>query len=336
MKKIKLGVIGTGLAYQKLHLPALNRLKDKYEIVALSDLDDFKVKKAATEINLEQNTFTDYKELLNLKLDAVMVLVPIELNKKIAQDVIMSGKNLIGEKPIADTVESGEELIKLIEEKNTKVLIGENFRYDEENQIIKKIIDDKKLGDLVYFIDNNITKFKETMHQDDSFSSREWRQYPKFRGGIFLDSAVHHIARIRYLFGDINKLFAVGVKSEESYCPYKSINALLTFNGGVGGHYAYFNSGKETQKPAIGLRIFFTEGEIFLEDRECGFINITYSNGEKELLTYKSSEGYYNQLNNFYDSLIRDEYIVSNAKQELEDVKIIFKILESVEKGIQL
>ncbi|GAE87097.1 glucose-fructose oxidoreductase [Acetivibrio straminisolvens JCM 21531] len=35
MKKIRLAVIGTGLAWERLHYPAIKELGDKYEIVAL-------------------------------------------------------------------------------------------------------------------------------------------------------------------------------------------------------------------------------------------------------------------------------------------------------------
>ena len=35
MKKIRLGIIGTGMAWERLHYPAILELGDKYEIVAL-------------------------------------------------------------------------------------------------------------------------------------------------------------------------------------------------------------------------------------------------------------------------------------------------------------
>jgi len=37
MKKIRLGVIGTGLAWERLHYPAIQELGDKYEIVSLAN-----------------------------------------------------------------------------------------------------------------------------------------------------------------------------------------------------------------------------------------------------------------------------------------------------------
>jgi predicted dehydrogenase len=338
MKKIKLGIIGTGLAYQKLHLPALKRLTDKFEIISLCDIDLERVKKASIELNiLEENIYSDYKMMLqNNDIEAVLTLVPIELNIEMAKAVINANKHLLAEKPLASTLEGGRELLKLISKTDVKVLIGENFRYDEENNVIKKIIEEKTLGEVVYFIDNNTTDFPKSMLEKDTFASTKWRQNPSFEGGIFLDGAVHHMARLKYFFGKPTKIFATGKESHQSFCKYSKINAILSFDNSISGHYGYFNMGEETQKPVVGLRIFFTDGEIFLEDRECGFINITHKNKPNEVIQYKPNEGYYEELTNFYNAITNEGEIIYTAEKEFEDMEIIFKILESISTGTAL
>jgi predicted dehydrogenase len=336
MKKIKLGIIGVGLAYQKLHLPALKRLENIFEIVALCDVDAQKLKKAAVEIKLcESKTYSSYKTMLeDSNIEAVLTLVPIDVNKEVAKAVIDANKHLLAEKPLAATLEGGLELLTIIKESKSKILIGENFRYDEENNIIKKIIEEKSLGEVMYFVDNNTTNFPQSMLQKDSFASTKWRQNPSFEGGIFLDGAVHHMARLRYFFGDVKKIVAMGKKSNKPFCEYSKINAIISFDNEVSGHYGYFNMGDELQKPVIGLRIFFTEGEIFLEDREHGYINIIKKSGDTEVVPYKAYEGYYNELNNFYKAIVNNEEIVYTAEEEFKDMEMIFKILESIKSGL--
>lgn len=34
MRKLRMGIIGTGMAFERLHYPAFQELRDKYEIVA--------------------------------------------------------------------------------------------------------------------------------------------------------------------------------------------------------------------------------------------------------------------------------------------------------------
>ncbi len=332
MKKIKIGIIGLGMGFDRLHLPALRRLDDKYEIWAICDINKERLDLYKTELEIpEDRCFLDYKELLKIQeIEAVLTIVPIEENFETAKAVIGVGKHLLAEKPFAKSVESAKILLTLAERQNMKVLVAENFRYHEELKLIKEIIDSGKLGKPVYFIDNNIYDFNEDKLKD-TFSSREWRQHPTFNGGTFLDAGVHHIAKYRCLFGNVDKLCAFGTKLDNlDTSEYSSINALLSFSSNVIGHYSFFNVGKETQEPKVGFRIFFTEGEIFLEDKNCGFLNVTYKDKTHELLTYKAGEGYYNEWLNLYEAIRENKKIVSTMEKEIGDMIVLFEILESM------
>jgi|GEM_PF-6409473 len=46
MQKLKVGIIGAGMAFERLHYPAYQQLAGRYEIVAVCDLD--REKKPAT------------------------------------------------------------------------------------------------------------------------------------------------------------------------------------------------------------------------------------------------------------------------------------------------
>lgn len=354
MSKIKLGIIGTGLAWERLHYPAIKRLYDKFEIKAICDSDLNKAKKAANEINLSEGigndnivsriigndakmsqvmVYDDYQVMLNeADIEAVDLMVPISENFEVAKAVINSKKSLIAEKPFAASVESAKKLITLANKNKSKILVAENIRYDEENVLIKSLIEENKIGDVIYFIDNNVTEFQKDMLKD-TFASTEWRQHPSFKGGVFLDSAIHHIARHRFLFGNVVNVYASGRPSDVSFSPYSCINVHLTFQNHITGHYSFYMTGKETQAPLVGMRIFGTEGEIYLEEKNCGFVNISYKNGSHEAIPYKPSEGYYQELNNFYDAIRDDKEIVSTPEKELGDIQVIFDILDSIEEG---
>ncbi|MFV0518912.1 MAG: Gfo/Idh/MocA family protein [Lachnospirales bacterium] len=335
MEKIKIGIIGLGMGFDRLHLPALKRLTDKYEIVSICDVDKERLDLYKVELNIEDKlAYSDYNEMLkNKDIEAVLTIVPIEENFETAKAVISTGKHLLAEKPFAKSVESAKILLTLAERQKIKVLVAENFRYHEELKIIKKIIDDKTIGEPVYFIDNNIYDFNEDKKKD-TFSSRDWRQHPSFIGGTFLDAGVHHIAKYRYLFGNVDKLCAFGQKLDNlDTAEFSSINALLKFSNKVTGHYSFYNIGKETQAPLVGFRIFFTEGEIYLEDKNCGFINLTYKDNRHELISYKTGEGYYNEWLNLYEAIKEDKKIESTMEKEIGDMVVLFEILESMENN---
>ncbi len=327
---VKLGIIGLGMAWERLHYDALMRLKGKINIIAVCDVDMQKAQKAAEMAQLQPNKiYTDYNKMITTEtLDAVLIMVPIEENYNVAKAALEKGLSIIAEKPFAATEKGAQELIKL--SKRKKVLVAENMRYDEGTAIIKKLIDERKIGNVVYFIDNNVCEFQLDMHKD-SFAAKEWRQHPDFRGGIFLDSGVHNIARMRHLFGEVEQVFAAGRPTEADFCPYSCINTLLMFSGGVTGHYSYFNIAKETQRPLVGFRIFGTEGEIYLEEKDCGFVNLSLKDGTHSVLSYTPGQGYYNELMNFYNAIENNEEITSTPENELGDIVVINDILDSIE-----
>lgn len=333
MNTIRLGVIGTGMAFERLHYPALQELSDKYSIVALcnrtrKDAEDF-----ARKINLNiANVYDDYNEmLLRDDLDAIDILVPIELNYTVSEAVAKSGRHFICEKPMASNMEDAKKYLELSKKYNLKIMIAENYRYNEENNKIRDILNSGKIGEPVYFIRNNVACFPCEMTKD-TYAATEWRQHPKYFGGAFLDAALHDLATVRHIFGAVECVQAFGKPQKEDFNPYVSVNTNILFKNGVIGQYIYYPSGIETQKPPVGLRIFGTKGEIYLEDKACGIINVSYHDGQSEQIVYTPERGFYNELLNFYNALNQTEQISVTPDIEYGDVKMVFDILESISK----
>ncbi len=331
MNKIRLGVIGTGLAWERLHYPAISKMSDKYEIVALANRTKSDAEAFAHKINLDiKNVYQDYNEMLKRDdIDAVDILVPIELNYKVSEDVAKAGVDFICEKPLAPNLGEARKYLELTRNYKVKIMIAENYRYNEENNKIRDIINQGKIGDVIYFIRNNINCFPCEMDKD-TYAGTEWRQHPEFPGGAFLDAALHDIAALRHIFGAVECVQAFGKPQKEDFNPYKSVNTNLLFKSGVTGYFTYFPSGMEPQRPLVGFRIFGTKGEIYLEEKTCGIINIAYYNGTSEQVEYTPEMGYYNELMNFYNALNGTEQISVTPEIEFGDVKMVFDILKSV------
>ena len=325
MQKIRLGVIGTGMAWDRLHLPALQQLQDKYEIVAVCDTDIEKAQNAATQIGLAEDcVYSDHRVMLRREdIDAVDVLVPISENFDVAQDVIRTGKGLIAEKPLAATLEGARDLIALKNRHGTKMMVAENFRYEEFSTVIKEALG--QIGKVTYFIFNTGADFEKDM-TGDTFAAKEWRQHPAFPGGIFLDGGVHDIALMRYLFGDAQDVRAFAARQDKDYCPWRNINTIIQFANGVIGSYNYWSSNGELAKPPVGLRIFGSLGEIVLESKECGTVQIYFKDGRSEQKAFAPEKGYYHELLSFYDG-----DIVSTPEKELGDMELIDQILGLIE-----
>ncbi|MDX9873008.1 MAG: Gfo/Idh/MocA family oxidoreductase, partial [Clostridia bacterium] len=90
MRKLNVGIIGVGMAFERLHYPAFQQLSDRYKIVALCDTDREKALKWAGLLQLTpiKDTYTDWQEMLTRDdLDVIDIMAPIALNYKITAAV---------------------------------------------------------------------------------------------------------------------------------------------------------------------------------------------------------------------------------------------------------
>ena len=334
MHRIRLGVIGTGLAWERLHWPALQRLQDRYEVVAVADIDASRAHRAAEGIGLSADrVYTDYREMLRRDdIDAIDVLVPIAKNYSVAEDVAKHGFDMICEKPMGANLREARLHRDLPEKYNIKVLIAENYRYDEEYNLIRDLVRQGRIGDIVYFVWNSVSCFPCQMTQD-TFAATEWRQHPDYPGGDFLDAALHDITAMRHIFGAIDRVHALGRRQRRDFSPYLSYHVNIGFKSGVIGQFAYWPSGKDSQGPMLGTRIFGTRGVIYLEDRACGVVNVFNPDGTSQQLYYTPYQGYYNEFVNFYNALTGQEAIAVPPEMEYGDVITVLAILSSLETG---
>ncbi len=239
MSKIRLGIIGSGLAWRILHYPALKELVDCYEIKAIcirdkSKWDEYKKELENTKI------YADYHELLqDVDVDAVLVATPIELNGIITMEALKNGKHVFSEKPLAIAAKEASDIIDLSEKMGKKVFMLEQLFYLPYMKELKSLIENKTLGNLVYFEKTNHSYSDLKTDKNNPFLNKEWRQNPKYPlGGIF-DGGVHDISVINYLFGTPKKIFAIGKKMREEMGAYDHILTTMNFNNGFSGVFSH-------------------------------------------------------------------------------------------------
>ena len=261
-------------------------------------------------------------------LQVIDILVPIPQNHRVAEEVARAGKNIILEKPLGATYEQAVATTELPSLYGIKMMIAENYRYSEEYNLIRKLVQEKKVGETVFFIAHRSSCFPCGMTKD-TFAATEWRQHPQYPGEIFW-MRPSMIWPAPSSFGGIKHLSAFGVPQQDDFSPYAVITVNLEFMNGVIGVFSYFPAGREVQKPAVGLRIFGTKGQIYLEDTDCGLVNLFYADGGHEGIGFQPKRGYYNELLNFYNALIGTEEIAVTPDLEIGDFRTIYAILQSI------
>lgn len=157
---------------------------DKVKLTAISDIDEEKGISTAEKYNCKY--YKDYKEMIQKeKIDIISIVVPTKYHEKIAIDAIEKGINVLVEKPIADTVEGAEKIIKKAKEKKVKLAVGHIERFNPAVQKLKQIIDEGKLGQIISIIAKRVGLFPPQIKD----------------ANVIIDLAVHDIDIIGYLLG---------------------------------------------------------------------------------------------------------------------------------------
>lgn len=334
MKQLRVGIIGAGMAFERLHYPAYQELADRYKIAAVCDQDRFKAEDWSRRLGLSNHdVYTDHRELLRRDdLDLVDIMLPIELNFEAAEAAARAGKPAVCEKPIAPTLKQAEAFLDLTEKHHVPMIIAENYRYNEEVNILRDLVRTHRVGFPLYFIWNRFLNFPKEM-RENKFAARDWRQHPEFPGGVILDYAVHDMAALHHMFGPVDTVHAIGRRQEADFAPYSVVNVNMCFTSDLTGQYTFWCGGEEVQHPLIGLRIIGDQGQIYLEERDAGVINVFHPDGTSEQIHYRPRRGYVNELLNFYNHLVEKEPLSVTPDMEFGDALMIFRILESLKCG---
>jgi len=152
MARLRVGVIGCGTIAQIMHLPYLRQLNDLYEISALCDVSP-QVLEAMGEYYGVERRYTDYRELLMLDLDAVLLLIPGSHAPE-ALAALRSGKHVLVEKPMCFTLAEADQLIEAAESSGRTLMVGYMKRYDPGYRHAQASL--PKLGEVRYIQINTL------------------------------------------------------------------------------------------------------------------------------------------------------------------------------------
>jgi predicted dehydrogenase len=146
---IKTGLIGYG--YWGPNLARNFNVNPDLELTAICDMSTDRLENAGRfypQANLFDNLDDFYK---NTDIDAIAIATPVASHHELAKRALLSGRHVWLEKPMTEKVEQGEELIELAQQKNKVLLVDHTFVYTGAVRKIKELIEQKELGDVVYY-----------------------------------------------------------------------------------------------------------------------------------------------------------------------------------------
>lgn len=204
-KKIRIGVVAAGAIATKYHIPGYLSC-DNVEIIGISDLNQELATKVAQKYGIK-NVYTDYKDLLAQKPDAISICTPNRFHAAIAIEALNKNINVLCEKPLAMNMEECKALEKAEQDSEAFLMVEFPMRYDRAYQKAHELIEKGVLG--------KITIIKSTWNHGgpEKWSPNgSWFYKPELAGGGALaDLGVHNIDIVRFLAGG-------NVQMTKSFC----------------------------------------------------------------------------------------------------------------------
>jgi predicted dehydrogenase len=119
------------------------------ELRAIADLSPSRLEAMKTRYPSVQTT-TDYRDLFDLDLDAVVICTPPNTHHKIAKDCLEHGLHVLIEKPMTTNSADARDLIEVAERNGLVLMVGHTFVYNSAVRALKQMMVDGSLGEIRY------------------------------------------------------------------------------------------------------------------------------------------------------------------------------------------
>lgn len=330
MTTLNLGIIGTGLAVEKLHWPALQALDDRYRVVAFCDinLDHANHFSAYSETGQEQFT-RDYHQLLRRDdVDVVLISLPIPLAAQVLQHSLEAGKHVLCEKPQAANFPEANTLWPVVRERaDQKLMIAENWFYRDDLRYAMTLLQGEEIGRVHTM---SFRRLKQLLPRPGEFSSTPWRWQGTYEGGPHLDGGVHQIAMVRMLMGDVERISGEIQDANATHGGPSQLSTNLRFANGAIGSFMLGSPSAEMPPDENGIRMYGSDGVMSVNDERI----LVWKNGQTHRHEVERQDfGYINEFHNFHDAVVHDAPIIGDFYQSWRGMEFVHLALRSADEG---
>ncbi|MBR4236142.1 MAG: Gfo/Idh/MocA family oxidoreductase [Clostridia bacterium] len=204
---MKVAIIGCGTIANSAHIPAYMDNPDA-EIKYFCDVIPEKALSCAEKYGCGK-AVTDYREVLaDPEVAAVSVCTPNNMHAEISIAAMRAGKDVLCEKPAARTLAEACEMLKVHNETGRILNIGVVNRFNDNVNLIKKFIDDGKLG-RIYHVYMSFRSHRSIPGLGGAFTTKAIAG-----GGALIDWGVHFLDIVMYCCSDPKPLTVSG----EAFC----------------------------------------------------------------------------------------------------------------------
>jgi UDP-N-acetyl-2-amino-2-deoxyglucuronate dehydrogenase len=201
VNNMKFALLGCGRISYK-HIEALINNREEAELVAVCDIVEAKALERKGQYedaipNANVKVYTDYKEMLaNEDIDVVAITTESGYHAKHAIDSLNAGAHVLIEKPMALSTKDCDAIIATAKEKNLKVCVSHQNRFNPPIQKLRRAIEEGRFGRIM----NGTARILWT-RDDNYYKQAPWRGTAEFDGGTLMNQCIHNIDLLQWMMG---------------------------------------------------------------------------------------------------------------------------------------
>lgn len=196
---IRVGIIGMGRSGWELHAEPLRGFAD-YKLVAVCDQSEARLAAAAKAFGVR--TGKDPQALIrDPEVDLVVIAAPSDLHAPLALAALAAGKHALVEKPMAMSLAEADAMVAAAAKAGRLLTVFHNRRWDRDYQMVKALVRDGVLGELLTLDSRVMTYGPEWTTYGVPEFNPQWRIQKAHGGGFLADWGPHLVEQMLDLTG---------------------------------------------------------------------------------------------------------------------------------------
>lgn len=317
MDKVKVGIIGAGYI-GGVHGSLLAR-DERVLVAQVHDVQSERAEKLARSTGAAVSP--DIETLLEA-VNAVYITTPNTKHTAIAVAALSRGKHVFCEKPMATSLEDARDVLDAASRTNTVFQVGHNRRFAPVYVQLKYLIGEAEPHSAHVKMNRG-----ELLNPD-------WVGDPRVTGGFLYETTIHMFDMMRFLFGDVTSVDAIG--SSHEYAEVDDFSAILRFAGGT--HATLASSADASWMfPFERVEVFChhstittREMESITSSREIDGRHFTHS---MQQLSKEEKWGYAQEDRVFIDSIADGAPVAVTALDGFKSVELVDACYRAVRTG---
>ncbi|MBA3765751.1 MAG: Gfo/Idh/MocA family oxidoreductase [Acidobacteria bacterium] len=318
MDKIKIGIIGAGYI-AGVHAGLLAR-DERVDLANVYDVDAPRARQLARSNGA---TVAMSADALIKASDAVYITTPNTQHTALALAAVRAGKHVFCEKPMATDINDALALLDAARRGGAVFQVGHNRRFAPVYQKLKEIISEESRPHSAHIKMNR-----------GELVNPVWVGDASITGGFLYETTIHMFDMMRFLFGEVAELYAIG--STHEYPETDDFSAVIRFASGMHGTLCS-SADASWLFPFERVEVFCHHATIVTREME-SIINsrgleghhATYSMHQ---LSKEEKWGYLQEDRAFVDSIVTGGAVSVTALDGYKSVELVDACYRSVQTG---